>query len=658
MNRFASAPWPLKAAYAGVLAAAALGLLTVVAVGVALAGLKRLSAHLDAAAVPAWLWYFRHDPEVRRWLGIGMGAAMTGSLALVMGVARTLRPPLHGAARWASGPEIRRAGFRARNGLLLGREGGRLLQFGGPEHVLLYAPTRTGKGVGVVIPNLLAWPDSVVVLDVKRENWEATAGFRAAHGQQVFLFDPLDAEGRTARYNPLGHIRRDDPIEVLDELQKLAVMLFPAPPNTDPFWAEAARTGFIGVGAYIAETPERTFSLGSIYAELTQADARARLAAIASQRAAQGRPLSTGCSNALADFASSSENTFASIKQTLTSRMNLWLNPRVCAATEESDFDLRQLRSRRMSIYLGVSPDNLSRVAPLYNLFLQQLVELSVRERPQGGRHQIPVLLLLDEFARLGHAEVLAKAFAFVAGYGLRLLPVLQSPAQLRAEYGPDLAQEIIANCGAEIAFAPKELKVAQDLSERLGAYTYKARSQSAPTLLSKGNRSTNESDQRRLLNLPQELMQMPPDRLLVLRAGLPPVRGRKIVYWRDRAFTRRLKPPPELPVRAGVTVAAAPAIRSPDPPPRPHRPRGDGDLGAPAASRSQRPRGGSLGRPLPRRGGGPGQGAYPCLIPPTPSARWAPRPSARWATCPSGCAAATTPRPKPESIATTSTPR
>ena len=102
--------------------------------------------------------------------------------------------------------------------------------FGGAEHAVLYAPTRTGKGVGVVIPNLLTWPDSVVVLDVKRENWEATAGFRAAHGQQTLLFDPLDPEGRTARYNPLGHIDRADPIAVLDELQRIAAMLFPHPP--------------------------------------------------------------------------------------------------------------------------------------------------------------------------------------------------------------------------------------------------------------------------------------------------------------------------------------------------------------------------------------------------------------------------------------------
>jgi type IV secretion system protein VirD4 len=557
MSRFASAPWPLKAAYVGLLGAGAGAVLAVAAFGIALAGLHRLSSHIDAAAVPAWFWHFRADPLVFRWLGVGLLSAFGVAAMVAIGVARTLQPPLHGAARWASEAELRREGLRADRGIVLGRKGGRLLTFGGPEHVMLYAPTRTGKGVGVVIPNLLTWPDSVVVLDVKRENWAASAGFRAAHGQEVILFDPLDAEGRTARFNPLGHINRTDPVAVLDELQKLAVMLFPPPHNADPFWAEAARTGLIGVGAYVAETPELPFSLGTIYGVLTAGDPRARLPQIMAARVDAGRPLSAGCVSALSDFCSASENTFASIKQTITARMNLWLNPRVCAATDESDFDLRELRDRRMSLYLGVSPDNLARVAPLYSLLLQQLVDLSTRELPSADRHQIPVLVLLDEFARLGHAGVIARGFSYVAGYGLRLLPVLQSPAQLRAEYGPDMAEEIMANCGVEVAFAPKELKVAQDLSERLGYWTYAGRSKSRPALLSNGHRSTTEADQRRALMMPQELIQMPADRLIVLRAGMPPVRGGKIVYWRERAFATRVAPPPVVPSHAAFAGAA-----------------------------------------------------------------------------------------------------
>jgi type IV secretion system protein VirD4 len=271
------------------------------------------------------------------------------------------------------------------------------------------------------------------------------------------------------------------------------------------------------------------------------------------QRLAAGRPLSFGCVSALSDFCSASENTFASIKQTITARMNLWLSPLVCAATDVSDFDLRDLRDKRMSLYLGVSPDNLARIAPLYNLLLQQLVDLNTRELPAPGRHDVPALLVLDEFARLGHAGVIAHGFSYVAGYGLRLLPVIQSPAQLRAEYGPDLAEDIIANCGAEVAFAPKDLRTAQDLSERLGYWTYDSRSKSRPSGLSHGHRTVSESDQRRALMMPQELIQMDARRLIVLRANMPPIRGQKIVYWREKAFAQRVVAPPEVMPHPGV---------------------------------------------------------------------------------------------------------
>jgi type IV secretion system protein VirD4 len=153
----------------------------------------------------------------------------------------------------------------------------------------------------------------------------------------------------------------------------------------------------------------------------------------------------------------------------------------------------------------------------------------------------------MDEFARLGHAGVIAHGFSFVAGYGLRILAVIQSPSQLRAEYGPDIAQEILTNCGAEVTFAPKELKVAQELSDRLGYYTYGARSRSRPTALATGRRTTTESDQRRALMLPQELMQMSKDELIVLRAGVPPIRGRKIVYYDSPDFRGRIVDAPEI---------------------------------------------------------------------------------------------------------------
>ena len=506
MSRFASAAPSTKAALITATALGALALWSALTMAIALAGLHRWSAHIDLARAPAWFWWFRADPQVRRWLAIAALGTGLLTLFIALGVATNQRRPLHGAARWAREHEIRREKLRAPAGILLGAKAGRMLSFGGSEHVLLYAPTRSGKGVGVVIPNLLSWSSSAVVLDIKRENYDATAGFRAAHGQRVHLFDPLAADGRTARYNPLGHIDRHKPAQVLDELQKIAGMLFPAESaRADPFWSESARTGFIGVGAYVAETTDLPFTLGQVFRELTQGSPKLRFPTLIADHAKAGRPLSSGCVSALTDFCAASDNTFASIRQTITSRMGLWLNPLVDTATSDSDFDLRTLRRVRQTIYLAASPDNLSRVAPLYSLLFQQLVDVSTRRRPTSEETG-QVLLVLDEFARLGHAGVLAHGFSFVAGYGLRMLAVLQSPSQLRAEYGPDLAEEIVANCGVEIAFTPKELKIAQELSARLGDYTYEGRSRSRPSGLSSGRRSQTESEQRRALMLPQEL--------------------------------------------------------------------------------------------------------------------------------------------------------
>jgi len=562
MSRFASLSPATRATALAVGIFIGLAVAAITAAVIALVGLGRFSFAIEPARVPAWFWHYRHDPEVGLWLAIGLSISGLTGLVLIAASLLARRRSLHGDARWASASEQRRAGLRAESGILLGRTGSGILIADGPEHVMLYAPTRTGKGVGVVIPNLLAWPGSVVVLDIKRENFLATAGYRAEAGQRVILFDPLAADSRTARFNPLGHIVREDAIAVLDELQRMAVMLFPGHDRADPFWAEASRAGFIGVGGYVAATPTLPFTLGEIYRQLTAGDTRTRLPKIVEARTRGNDPLPGPVVSALRDFTSASENTFASVRQSITTRMGLWLNPRVDAATAASDFDLRDLRSGTLSLYLGATPDNLLRVQPLYALLFQQLIDLNSRQLPEPDHRQS--LILLDEFARLGSAPVLAHAFAWVAGYGLRLLAVLQSPSQLRAIYGPDVTEEILTNCGIEIVFAPKELRTAQELSDRLGYYTTPGRSRSRPTGLGVGRRSTTVSDQRRALLLPQELMQLPERDLIVLKAGVPPVRGRKIVYWRERVFQRRIRPPPPLtaaPAQASPTYQSSPPI-------------------------------------------------------------------------------------------------
>jgi type IV secretion system protein VirD4 len=299
-------------------------------------------------------------------------------------------------------------------------------------------------------------------------------------------------------------------------------------------------------------------TIGEILHQLSAAsDLKAHFEKLIAARKSGPSPLSRHCITALNDFLAASENTMNSVRKTVTARLGLWLNPRIDAATSTNDFDLRQLRQRAMSIYLGVTPDNLDRMAPLLNLFFQQVVDLNTRELPeQNPKLNRKVLLLLDEFPALGNVNVLARSVAFIAGYGIRLLTVVQSPAQLRAIYGIDAARNFMTNHAVEVVFAPKEQDVANELSERIGYDTVKARSRSGPKGLAM--RSTNEtvSEHRRALMLPQELKLLPRSKAFILGTGLPPVVADKIVYYEDKAFLTRLLPAPVQKLPKGRSTA------------------------------------------------------------------------------------------------------
>jgi type IV secretion system protein VirD4 len=176
-----------------------------------------------------------------------------------------------------------------------------------------------------------------------------------------------------------------------------------------------------------------------------------------------------------------------------------------------------------------------------------------VRELPDETA-PVQVLVILDEFARLGRASVIASAFSYVAGYGIRLLPVIQSRSQLRGVYGEHVADEIVANCGVEVAFTPKELRVANDLSERLGYVGQESVTRSLTINGWLANRSKSTSEQRRALMLPQELMQFPPGKLILLRGGIPPIIGTKIAWFSNRFFKARAFAPPDVPALTKAT--------------------------------------------------------------------------------------------------------
>jgi type IV secretion system protein VirD4 len=461
--------------------------------------------------------------------------------------------PLYGSARLATLFDTRQAGLFANKGIVLGKKGGKLLVFGGAQHVLMSAPTRSGKGVGIVIPNLLHWTDSVVVLDIKQENWNITSRYRAKELKQAcYLFNPAAVDGRSHRYNPLAYIERAHPGKRMDDVQKIANMLFPDREGTDVIWTATPRALFTGIVSYLldieGEEGAPPITMGQVLREsLMDGDGSEYFAGVIEERRRYGKPLSPATESGLNTYVSiKSENTRAGVLGSFRSRLEIWLNPLVDAATSGNDFDLRLLRSKPMSVYVGVTPDNLERMGPILNLFFQQLIDLNTRSLPgygEKGKHQC--LLLMDEFTSLGRVSILKKGIAYIAGYGLRMLPIIQSPSQLVDVYGRDAAQTFQSNHAVSIIFPPKasETQTARDISEWLGYETVRSRSQSRGTGIFVNNRHTSEnlSEQRRALLLPQEITSLGAKVELVIAENTSPIKAEKIRYFEDSVFLKKL---------------------------------------------------------------------------------------------------------------------
>ncbi|UVW30690.1 type IV secretory system conjugative DNA transfer family protein [Massilia sp. H6] len=577
--------------------------------------------------------YYGAEQSVVRWLIISAAIAFVVTAAPALLLLKPAKRSLFGDARWAKSADIRKAGLLGTKGIVVGLYRRTYLMFEGSQHVILSAPTRSGKGVGIVIPNLLTWSDSVVVLDIKQENHGITSAYRRKYGQPCFLFNPAAADYRTHRYNPLAYIS-EDPNFRIDDTQKIANMLFPDQQGVDPIWTATPRSLFLGIVLYLLETPGKLVTLGQVLREsLADGDGAKyftsiiaarnlgeRIAQTGAQDAALqaardveailadkgkapqhhpklsdmavwlqlsppyrgavaealelarkdqartpdlialaeampidaasckiGKGLSGACVRALNSYISiAAETTRAGIMTGFRSRLELWYNPLVDAATSANDFDLRDVRKKRMSIYLGVTPDNLDRMAPLLNLFFQQLIDLNTRELPeQNAALKYQCLLLADEFTAMGKIQVLSKGISYIAGYGLRMLPIIQSPAQVVEVYGKHAAETFTTNHALQIVFPPKatESETAESISKWLGYQTVKGVSESkGKALFAKREKSESISDQRRALLLPQEITSLGKTSEIVVVEDCPPILAHKIRYYEDRTFVDRLK--------------------------------------------------------------------------------------------------------------------
>lgn len=490
--------------------------------------------------------------------GIGFGLPALAWMGMLIPIFRERHKALHGDARFASAGDLAKKDMFKPDprGIVVGKMGGKLVRLPGQQFVILAAPTRSGKGVGIVIPNLLDYQDSMVVLDIKQENFDLTSGWRKSQGHEVFLFNPFAEDRRSHRWNPLTYVSKDPAFRVSD-LSSIAAMLYPDGADEQKFWVSQARNAFIAFTLYLFENWDEEQELGFPFSTYPTLGAVYRLSSGDGtdlkkflQGLAQRKFLSANAKTAFANMLSQADETFASIMGTFKEPLNAWINPVLDAATNADDFLLTDVRKKRMTIYLGIQPNKLAESRLIVNLFFSQLINQNTRELPQNNKelkHQC--LLLMDEFTSIGKVDIISTAIAYMAGYNIRLLPIIQSMAQLDAVYGKDVSRTMITNHALQIVYAPREQQDANDYSEMLGYTTIRKRNRSR-SHGQQGSVTYSESEERRALMLPQELKAMGFDTEVFFYEGIPhPVKCEKIKYFKESYFTQRLMPKAEIPI-------------------------------------------------------------------------------------------------------------
>jgi type IV secretion system protein VirD4 len=492
----------------------------------------------------------------------------------------------HGDARFATRTDLRQAGLLddTPEGVVIGRFGRELLRLPGTQHVIMTAPTRTGKTTGIAIPVLLTYGHSIVAMDLKGELYQLTSGWRAKQGQKIRVFAPYDETGRTHRFNPF-QMMSGDPRVRISEIQTIAAILYPDAPGKDPFWINQSRTAFFAFASFMFEqwdlrvrelrdpaTPRELLpdpntdpqfpSFEHIYKLSTGAGGKDTKALI--QDILQGNDkdfISDATRTAFSGLVSLAEQTFSSVIGSMQEPLQQFLSPILSAATNASDFNVATLRKEPTTIYVVIPPEKLGESSKLLNIFFSTVVGQNLRVTPQEDKTiKCQLLLLLDEFTAMGRVDVLSKRISLTAGYWVRDLSIIQSLSQLDSTYGADEARTYITNHAASIVFTPREQRDAEEYSKQLGDTTVQRRNRS----VGQGGVSYSHTEERRPLMLPQELKALGNEEELIFFEGCPPIRCSKIRYFKDSYFMTRILPKVEIePVNANRTQSTRTAMNT-----------------------------------------------------------------------------------------------
>jgi type IV secretion system protein VirD4 len=504
-----------------------------------------------------FIWWFKFDTYAPRIFVQGGCIAASGGIAamavaIILSVWRAKEAQhvtTYGSARWADTREVCRAGLLGSDGVVLGGLGGRYLRHDGPEHVLCFAPTRSGKGVGLVIPTLLTWPYSTIVHDIKGENFQLTSGWRARFGS-VLLFDPTNPA--SAAYNPLLEIRKGDN-EVRDAQNIADILVDPEGAlERRNHWEKTSHSLLVGAILHVlyAEADKTLAGVAHFLSDPSRRIETTLNAMLATPHL--GERVHPVVASAARELLNKSENERSGVLSTTMSFLGLYRDPVVAKVTGRSDWRIRDLvdGAQPISLYLVVPPSDIARTKPLMRLVLNQIGR-RLTESLDTDRPRQKLLLMLDEFAALGRLDFFEGQLAFMAGYGIRSFLITQSLNQLERAYGPNHA--ILDNCHIRIAFSTNDERTAKRVSDALGTATeMRAMKNYAGHRLSPwlGHLMVSRQETSRPLLTPGEVMQLSPNEAIVMVSGVHPVRARKVRYYEDPQFQRRiLKPSRAVPI-------------------------------------------------------------------------------------------------------------
>lgn len=548
---------------------------------------------------------------------------------IIVFVALRNKITIHGAARLANDSDLTKSGFFPKDdakkfstALLIGKifngkYKGEYLKYIGQQFLMIYAPTRSGKGVGIVIPNCLYYQESLVVLDIKLENFTFTAGHRQDNlGQEVFLFCPdgySDTEDmkerrmRSHRYNPLSYIRRD-PIYCFGDLSKISSILFPLSGDKNDMWTDLSANVFMAIvlflidceneydlkeveiktddgfkivlekslkykttlsQAYELSVPKDGQTLGDWFvSEINKRNTPENKAlweaylfneALGENKNKDiERPLLSLLSDQtvslMRQFSQQKPEQQQSIMLTFNANMKIFGNPVTAAATDGNDFDLRDVRRKKMTVYFGLAPAALSQYARLTNLFFSQLLNENVRTLPeQDPTLKYQCVMMLDEFTSMGCIDVVQVALAFTAGYNMRFVFILQNQEQLfddKKGYGKNGGNTILENCAVQLVYPPKKVNEAvKEVSETIGYYDLKMKKRSKTSGKNSSHSDSVDIHKRAVLS-PQEIIELREIkhasglslREIVLSESCKPIVCNKIVYFEEKYFMDRKK--------------------------------------------------------------------------------------------------------------------